>query len=114
MDTKAFSVLRSVKQGWPLAPYLFLFVEEALNMAAKHRLSTSEFKGITLPTKATEQIISQYADNVNFTIRVDEIIFCNLSGLIKHYGLALGLRINWPKNLANWLSSELTIQYRYG
>jgi len=56
-DTKAFPILRDVKQGCSLAPYLFLFVSKAFNIDAKHKLSTGELKGITLPTEVAKHLL---------------------------------------------------------
>lgn len=68
VNTNSFPVLRGVRQGCPLAPYLFLFVGEALGLAAKQLVRDRELSGLTLPAAAADQIISQYADDVNFTI----------------------------------------------
>jgi len=58
-DTESFPVLRGVRQGCPLAPYLFLFVGEALNVAAKHLLHTGELTGIILPEASGKQLMNQ-------------------------------------------------------
>lgn len=58
VNTEPIPVLRGVRQGCPLAPFLFLFVGEALNLAAKHLVREGELTRITLPAAAAEQIIS--------------------------------------------------------
>jgi len=47
-----------VRQGCPLAPYLFLIVGEALNVAVKNLKKKGEISGIALPTSEDEQLIN--------------------------------------------------------
>jgi len=108
VDSNAFLVLRGVRQGCPLVPYLFLFVGEALNVVAKHLLLEGELAGVSLPKDVGEQLISQYADDVNFMIKGEERYFLHLALLLERYGLASGLKINWHKCLAYWLSFDPT------
>jgi len=93
-------VLRGVRQGCPLAPYLFLFVGEALNVAAKKLSEDGELAGVNLPEGVAEQLISQYADDVNFIVKAEEMYFHCLVILLDKYGIASRLRINWTKSLA--------------
>jgi hypothetical protein len=44
---------RGVQHGCPLAPFLFLFVEEALHAASLQRLQGGIFRGITLLSGTT-------------------------------------------------------------
>lgn len=53
--SKPFSIERGVLQGCPLAPYLFLLVAEALNMA----VDTRKIQGILLPGGDDRQLVSQ-------------------------------------------------------
>jgi len=43
-----FPIYRGVRQRCPLAPYLFLLVEEALNMVVEEELPIGKIKGIEL------------------------------------------------------------------
>jgi hypothetical protein len=76
-----------------LAPYLFLLVGEALNSAVKTVEQAGELTNITLPENVGTQIISQYADDTDFTIRAEEANFTRLKYVITRFGLASGL---WP------------------
>jgi len=67
-ETDRFSITRGVRQGCPLAPYLFLFIDEALNIATKRAQSFGSIQGITLPFDLGHQLIIQYVDNTNYTI----------------------------------------------
>ena len=47
--TKAFELHRGVRQGCPLAPYLFIITAIALNVIIKHAMRFDNLKGITIP-----------------------------------------------------------------
>ena len=99
-ESSSFPVLRGVRQGCPLAPYLFLFVGEALNIAAKTALDNDELRGIQLPGGSHEQLIIQYADDTHFTVAGTEESFQRLTLLITQFGQVSGLlpigRNLWP------------------
>lgn len=61
--TEEFSIRKGVRQGCPLAPYLFLIVAEALATASKHAMDMGRLQGIILPDGATQQVLSQFADD---------------------------------------------------
>ena len=57
-----FKVKRGVRQGYPLAPYLFLIVGETFTHTIKKAVKEGRLK-ITLPGGIKQQCISQYADD---------------------------------------------------
>jgi hypothetical protein len=105
-ESLSFPIRRGVRQGCPLAPYLFLVVGEALNSAMKEVVRAGELVGITLPKNAGEQIIFQYADDTNFTILAEETNFTCLNFVITCFGLASSLWPNWNKSLLFWVANR--------
>jgi len=97
--TKSFSISRGVRQGCPLAPYLFLLVGEALNMAAKEELAADRIQGITLSDSEVQQLLSHFADDTNFLILGKEDVLKNIVSLLQRFDKATGLLINWPKSI---------------
>jgi hypothetical protein len=65
-----------------------------------------ELIGITLPENAGTQIISQYANDTDFTIRVEEANFIHLKYVFTRFGLAFGLWPNWNKSLLFWVAQR--------
>ena len=66
---ESFKIERGVRQGCPLAPYLFLIVGEALTHMIKKAVKEGRLRGITLPGGKKQQSISQYADDSLFMVR---------------------------------------------
>jgi hypothetical protein len=49
---RPFKIERVLKQGYPLAPYLFILVGEILNFMVKEVIKMGDIKGAMLPRKA--------------------------------------------------------------
>jgi hypothetical protein len=96
-----FLVQRGIMQGYLLASYLFLVVEEALNIMARNSL-----KRIVLPEAVAEQVLIPYADEVDILIKCTERNRRHTLELLDAYGLATGLCINWPKSQIYWISFD--------
>lgn len=67
-----FKVECGVRQGYPLAPYLFLIVEEVLTHVIKKAIKENRLKGITLHGGEKQQNISEYTDDSSFMVRGEE------------------------------------------
>jgi hypothetical protein len=59
-ETRKFSIQRGIRQGCPLAPYLFLFVGEALNVASKQEMELGALMGIQLANGRNTQLMVQH------------------------------------------------------
>ncbi|MCO5580746.1 hypothetical protein L7F22_034616 [Adiantum nelumboides] len=92
-----FELSRSVRQGCPLAPYLFLFVAEA--MSDFIRVHQPALRGLLMPVSDEPELIDQeYADDtllfLHYTLDVLDIIRFAL----ERFCVASGARINWDKS----------------
>lgn len=75
----SFKVERGIRQGCPLAPYLFLIVGEVLTHLIKKTVVEGRLRGISLPGCNKQQSNSQYVDVSSFMVRgekqyVDELV----------------------------------------
>lgn len=61
--TKEFSIQKGLKQGDPLAPFLYLLVVEGLSGLMRNAVTTRLFKGIKIENDGPEVSILQYADD---------------------------------------------------
>nr|GEZ04351.1 RNA-directed DNA polymerase, eukaryota [Tanacetum cinerariifolium] len=95
--SKDYSCHRGLKQGDPLAPYLFILIMESLHLSFNRVVDEGLFKGIQLPGLLSLSHLF-YADDVMF---IGEWSNENLSGIInilKSYFLASGLHMNILKS----------------
>ena len=97
-----FPIQRGVRQGCPLAPYLFLIVAEVLNVMVSQEMRAGRVQGISLPFEGHQQIIAQYADDTSFTLFGDEEKVTCLIYLLQMFCLATGLVLNWMKSSGYW------------
>jgi hypothetical protein len=72
--TKSFKIEVEVRQGCPLAPYLFLIVGEVLNFMFKKVVKFIHIKGITLLRGIMQQIISQFANDTTLNIYGKDVL----------------------------------------
>jgi hypothetical protein len=105
--TKPFTLHKGVHQGCPLAPYLIVTVAKALNVVEKKCGIDWTYQRHLLPQCLTQQIISQYAHDTSFTMRVEEASMDNLVVIIKSFRFAYGVEINWHKSMVYWCGCEL-------
>lgn len=65
--TKHFVLHRGVRQGWPLASYLFIIVTKALNVVVQFAISSCFIKGNYLTKITTLKSISTVGRNLAIT-----------------------------------------------
>ena len=100
--TDPFPIRRGVRQGCPLAPYLFLIVGEALHAASLAAMASSNLTGITLPGGLHQQLVSQYADDISHSLAGTTTNLRALVSLLSKFHLASGISVNWIKSVAYW------------
>jgi hypothetical protein len=61
--SRPFDIAMGVRQGCPLAPYLFLIVREILNIHTQLVTQEGLIRNLKLPTVPLFQVISQYVDD---------------------------------------------------
>ena len=90
-----------MRQGCPLAPYLFLFVGEAFRaFLHKNRLS---IKGIQWPSVKEVVLDCEFADDTTLYVVGDDKNLCNVQNVIHDFCDASGAIINWHKLVGFWI-----------
>ena len=92
-------ILRSVRQGCPVAPLLYILVIETLLIKIK---SSPNIQGIKSPTSEEKMLISAFADDTGFFIENVQSAQ-NILNTFEKFGKASGSRINKDKTEGLWL-----------
>jgi len=96
--TEEFKPKRGLRQGDPLAPFLFIIVVEGLSGLMREAKSASMFKGVEVGSQRVQVNLLQFAD--------DTFFFCNpsyhnvlvIKAILRSFELVSGLRVNFHKS----------------
>lgn len=86
-----------VRQGCPLAFYLFILVGEMLNVMVKQIVDSKDIARVFL-LKKEKHLISQSIDDMSLIIKIEEKIVNNMVNILHDFETTLILEINDRKN----------------
>nr|GEV59447.1 RNA-directed DNA polymerase, eukaryota [Tanacetum cinerariifolium] len=95
--TTEFPFFRGLKQGDPLAPFLFIRVMESLHLSVSRAVSNGVFKGIQLHGSMSISHLF-YADDAVFIREWSDANLVSLVRILNCFYLASGLKINLQKS----------------
>jgi len=93
-----FKPFRGLRQGDPLAPFLFLVVTEGLVGLVRQVVKARLFSGIKIGRKEAEVCILQFADDTVFFCENSYSNVVTLKAILRGFELASGLKINFHKS----------------
>ncbi|KAJ9561074.1 hypothetical protein OSB04_006234 [Centaurea solstitialis] len=96
--TEEFPMERGLRQGDPLAPFLFLIVAECLHLLIENAEEKGLFKGIKVGKDDVKISHLQYADDIIFFGEWELGNFLNLLKILECFHLVSGLKINLQKS----------------
>lgn len=96
--SKEFSPRRGLRQGDPLALYLFLLVSEALHVLLDLALEKKLFEGVTFRDNRKAISHLQYADDTILFIKVDTSSIMGVKKVLLLFQTMSGLSINFGKS----------------
>ncbi|GKB25845.1 RNA-directed DNA polymerase, eukaryota, partial [Tanacetum coccineum] len=94
--SKEFFCYRGLKQGDPLAPYLFILIMESLHLSFNRVVDEGLFKGVQLPGSISLSHLF-YADDAMFIGEWSDENLKGITNILKCFFLASGLQINTHK-----------------
>ncbi len=103
--TKWFKLKRGLRQGDPLAPFLFLLVAEAMARMTERAIGNNLIRRVG-PTDRTEIALIQYADDTIFFCEAKKKQVCNLTFIWRIFEWASGLKINRSKSELFYLGNR--------
>ncbi|XP_059074828.1 uncharacterized protein LOC131874899 [Cryptomeria japonica] len=108
--SEPFPLTRSIRQGCPLAPALFVIASEALTYILTDDTLSPAVKGITLPNNE-DLSICQFADDTSLFIKMEDDnfncltkkldLFCSISGA--KLSQAKCICLGWDEHPPGWL-----------
>jgi hypothetical protein len=98
MLSAPFSLGRSIRQGCPLAPALFVIASEALYYILRDNSLSQEVRGIYLPNNE-ELINCQFADDTALFLELSEINFRNMQEKLNIFCFMSGAKISQTKSI---------------
>jgi hypothetical protein len=98
--TPYFHVHKGVRQGWPLAPYIFLIMGEILNMMFNGVMKIGKVRGIKMFNSKGQQTFLEYLDDTTIIVLGMKDNLHNVVGILNQFLEILGLKLDWEKNVA--------------
>ena len=96
--TEEFHPLRGLRQGDPLAPFLFLVAAEGLAGLVRQAVKVNLYSGLNIGSKEVELCIIQFADDTLFLCQDAYSNVFTLKALLRGFEVASGLKINFRKS----------------
>jgi len=96
--TEEFKPSRGLRQGDPLAPFLFIVVAEGLVGIVRQALKANMLTGLKIESKEMEMCILQFADDTLFLCEDTLNNVLTLKAITRGFELASGLKINFHKS----------------
>ena len=96
--TEEFKPSRGLRQGDPLAPFLFIVVAEGLAGLVRQALKVNLLTGLKIGRHEVEMSILQFADDTLFLCEDTLGNVLTLKAILRGFELASGLKINFHKS----------------
>ena len=96
--TSEFYSKRGLRQGDPLAPFLFLIVGEGLAGVVRKAVEKNLVESLEVGVKKVKVNMLQYADDTLFLCEANFKSVCNLKVILHCFELASGLKVNFSKS----------------
>lgn len=100
----SFLIPRSLRQGYPLSPLIFVFIAEALSHCVHSAVAFGHIKGVEVLGLQAQYINGGFADDTHFVLDSALVNLQNIKALLEDFGVASRLTIQWMKSEACWLS----------
>jgi len=96
--TDEFKPKRGLRQGDPLAPFLFLIVAEGLTGLVRQAVKANLLSGLRIGRKEVELSILQFVDDTLFFCKDSFSNVVTLKAVLRVFEIASGLKINFHKS----------------
>ncbi|KAL3691433.1 hypothetical protein R1sor_005084 [Riccia sorocarpa] len=101
--SRPVKVMRSVRQGCPLSPLLFILVTQTLTEVINKEVEAGRINGIYLQKANVHYCLGLYADDSHAIFEATKDCVVNIKGTLDTFANASGLQIQWQKSAARWI-----------
>ena len=96
--TTEFKPMKGLRQGDPLAPFLFLIAAEGLAGVVRQAEEKNLVESIEVGEKQVKVSMLQYADDTLFFCKASIQSVMTLKAILKCFELVYGLKVNYSKS----------------
>jgi len=96
--TEEFKPTRGLRQGDPLAPFLFLVVAEGLSGLVRQALRKEVLRGVKVGRNEIECCLLQFADDTLFLCEDSFSNIFAIKAILRCYEIVSGLKVNFHKS----------------
>ena len=96
--TKEFKPKRGLRQGDPLAPFLFLIMAEGLASLVREAIRIGVLEGIKVGEKEVEVTLLQFADDTLFVCQPNYQSILAIKAILCSFEVVSSLRVNFYKS----------------
>jgi len=96
--TEEFKPTRGLRQGDPLAPFLFIVVVEGLAGLVRQANKVSLLSGVKIGRKEVELSILQFTDDALFLCEESHSNVVTMKAILRGFEIASSLKINFHKS----------------
>ncbi|KAL3698885.1 hypothetical protein R1sor_012961 [Riccia sorocarpa] len=100
---KVVKITRSVRQGCPLSPLLFILVTQTLTVVIEQEVAAGRIQGIYLEKANMHYCLGLYADDSHMILGAKKEGATQTKNLLDSFANATGLQIQWNKFTARWI-----------
>ena len=111
--TSEFCPKRGLRQGDPLAPFLFLIVAEGLAGVVRIAVEKNLVESLEVGAQKVKVNMLQYADDTLFLCEANFKSVCNLKVILHCFELASGLKVNFSKSRIGGVGVDHTVIQQY-
>jgi len=97
-QTEEFRPFRGLRQGDPMAPFLFLVVAEGLAGLVRSALRENLLRGVKVGRAEVECCMLQFADDTLFMCEDSYANIFTIKAILRVFELASGLKVNFHKS----------------
>lgn len=105
--TQAICLMRSVRQGCPLSPLIFILAFDSLNHIIKDAVTRPALVGVHFPEWGFAKLQSMYADDSDLLNEAKMEYVMECKPILHRFGAASGLHCVWEHTIAAFILGDL-------